>query len=124
LSEPVLPIANRGQLVRAADGAVLLTDVERATGFWHRFVGLQFRRRILEDYGLWLRPCSSIHTCFVRFPIDVIMLDDQDRVLGIRRAVRPWRAVVCERGTRSVIETVPQRLDLQPGERLRFQAAR
>lgn len=108
----------RGELVRVADGQVILPDVEVASRFWRRLIGLQFRRRVPQDYGLWLSPCTSVHTCFVRFPIDLFMLDRSGRVLAIRRAVVPWRIVLCPRGTRSVLETWPGAVEVDLGETL------
>ncbi len=98
------------RLIDAESGEVLLPNLEIAHTFWRRFKGLQFRRCLPTDSGLWLRPCSSIHTCFMRFPVDIIMLDEDLRVLTVRKCVRPWRTVLCERLTRSVIET---RVDAQ-----------
>ncbi|MDX1926557.1 MAG: DUF192 domain-containing protein, partial [Pirellulaceae bacterium] len=63
------------RLVDVSDGRVILPELEIASTFWSRFVGLQFRRELPKHSGLWLSPCSSIHTCFMRFPIDVLMLD-------------------------------------------------
>jgi uncharacterized membrane protein (UPF0127 family) len=93
------------RLIDAETGEVLLPSLETAHTFWRRFTGLQFRRPLPPDGGLWLKPCSSIHTCFMRFPIDVVMLDQELRVLKVKRCVRPWRIVLCERLTKSVIET-------------------
>ena len=35
---------------------------------------------------------ASIHTMFMRFPIDIVFLDAEFRVLAVREAVSPWRA--------------------------------
>jgi uncharacterized membrane protein (UPF0127 family) len=53
--------------------------------------------------GLWLVPCESIHTFFMRFPIDVIYLDRHHRVKKVRSAVLPWRFSACF-SAHSVIE--------------------
>jgi len=86
-------------------GEVLLSRLEVASTFWQRFKGLQFRRPLPPDTGLWLSPCASLHTCCMRFPIDLIMLDGDMKVVGIRKQVQPWRIVMCAQGTKSVIET-------------------
>lgn len=65
--------------------------------------------------GLFLRPCTSIHTCFMRFPIDVIFLDAHDRVLKVRKHVRPWRLVWGGRKAKSVIEIQSGWLNPLPG---------
>ena len=50
-----------------------------------------------------LRPASSIHTFFMRFPIDAVFLDEELRVLRVAPALGPWRAVA-RRGARAVLE--------------------
>ena len=93
------------QLIDMTNGAVLLQSVETADTFFTRLRGLQFRSSLPRDGGLLLSPCSSLHTCFMRFPIDVIMLDADNIVLGHRRNLKPWRMFLCEKHTTSVIET-------------------
>ena len=41
--------------------------------------------------GLWIVPCHGVHTMFMRYPIDVIYLDGDNRVIRVVEAVRPWR---------------------------------
>ena len=48
--------------------------------------------------------CSSIHTCFMTFPIDVIFLGTENTVLETHPDCRPWRFAVWCRGAQSVIE--------------------
>jgi len=93
------------RLIDLETGEVLLSRLEVASTFWQRFKGLQFRRPLPLDTGLWLSPCSSLHTCFMRFPIDLVMLDEDMEVVGIRSHVQPWRIILCAQGTKSVIET-------------------
>ena len=93
------------QLIDLSDGSVLLESVEMADSFWTRFWGLQFRPPIPKARGIFLTPCSSLHTCFMRFPIDVVMLDASLVVLEHRRNIQPWRLVFCPKQTSSVLET-------------------
>lgn len=60
------------------------------------------RRALGEDEGLLIEPCSSMHTMFMRFAIDVIFLDKDRRVVKIA-TVRPFRAAV-GRGSHTVLE--------------------
>ena len=87
-----------------------------------RMRGLLGRRSLLPGEGLLLKPASSIHTWFMRFPIDVVFLDADLTVLDVRHEVRPWRAAL-RRGAKSVLE-LPSgeaaRRDLEPGEKLRL----
>lgn len=47
--------------------------------------------------------CSSVHTCFMRSPIDVAFIDRDGRVLSVCQGVPPWRIRAC-RGAASVLE--------------------
>ncbi len=57
-----------------------------------RMRGLLGRSRLDPGEGILLRPCSSIHTLFMRFPIDVLFCDRDLVVLSVAADVRPWRA--------------------------------
>ena len=92
------------KLIDISNGETVLEHLEIASTFWQRFKGLQLRRPLPVDTGLLITPCSSLHTCFMRFSIDVVMLDEQLNVLGVRKNVKPWRMVLCAKQTTSVIE--------------------
>lgn len=56
-----------------------------------RMRGLLGRRALPSGEGLLLRPAASIHTAFMRFPIDVVFLDGDLRVLKLVPRLKPWR---------------------------------
>lgn len=91
-------------LVVAETGGNVVQSLRIADGFWSRFVGLQFAAELPAGHGLLLVPCNSVHTCFVRFPLDLVFLDRQGEVLAIRRNARPWRVVLPVRKTHAVLE--------------------
>jgi uncharacterized membrane protein (UPF0127 family) len=68
--------------------------------------GLMGRRLLPAGDGLLLSPAPSIHTGFMRFPIDVIFLDRELSVLKLVERLKPWRAAGA-RGARSVLELSP-----------------
>ena len=69
----------------------LIADrVAIADTFFTRFKGLMLRKALAPGEGLLLQKCSAIHCCFMRFPLDVVYLDDSMRVVGIE-TVKPWR---------------------------------
>ena len=68
-----------------------------------RMRGLLGRSELRPGEGLLLRPASSIHTCFMRFPIDAVFLDRDWRVVGISDDIQPWRAA-SSRGAKAVLE--------------------
>jgi uncharacterized membrane protein (UPF0127 family) len=86
-----------------SNGGTLCTNLMVADKAWSRMKGLLGRRELSPDEGLLLRPASSVHTAFMRFPIDVVFLDRSLRVLDVRADVGPWRAVA-RKGARVVLE--------------------
>jgi uncharacterized protein len=110
----------------AVDGRVLVPKLHRPQGLWPRLLGLLVRPPLGPDEGLWLDPCGGIHTWGLRYPIDVLFLDRELRVLRIVRGVGPWRMVFAPRGTLSVIELSAASSTatmLGRGDRLRVRAA-
>lgn len=69
-----------------------------------RMVGLLGSRGLDDGEGLWIVPCNSIHTFFMRFPIDVAFLDSQGKVLFTLGDLKPWRLSRIVWGARSVLE--------------------
>jgi uncharacterized protein len=109
-------------------GALLVNGVDRGiramlcTSFMERSRGLLGRRPLTESEALGLVPCAAVHTFGMRYVLDVVFCDRDDRVVRIARALAPggvaavWRA-------RSVWELrgdVADRLALVPGDRLVF----
>jgi uncharacterized protein len=74
-----------------------------AESFAARMRGLLGRRALPAREGMLIRRESSVHTFFMRFAIDVVFLDADERVLRIDANVGPWRLKAC-RGARSVLE--------------------
>ena len=60
-----------------------------------RRVGLLKHERLEVGSGLWIVPCESVHTFFMKFPIDLVYLDKQRKVRKVRHAVPAWRLSAC-----------------------------
>jgi uncharacterized membrane protein (UPF0127 family) len=85
-----------------------------------RMRGLLGRSSIEAGEGMLLRPAPSIHTAFMRFPIDVLFLDADLRVLSVVHDLAPWRAAA-HRKARSVLELAAgeiARRGIEPGNQL------
>ena len=95
----------RASLIRRGSGEVVVPDLRLAVTFFSRLRGLQFASALSPECGLLLAPCGSIHTHWLRFPIDVAMIDGIGRVLLVRRFLRPWRMMPGPKGTACVLET-------------------
>jgi uncharacterized protein len=96
-------VAKRELVLRRADGEVVCERVTLADSPLTRLRGLLGRDGLDSGEGLLLRPASSIHTFFMRFPIDAVFLDRALVVVGIAGGLQPWRAA-SRRGARAVLE--------------------
>ena len=94
---------SRERTLATVDGAVLCDRCRVARDPWSRMRGLLGRRGLEDGEGILLRPASSVHTWFMLFPIDVVFLDRDLRVLRVVPQLPPWRAV-WRRGAASVLE--------------------
>jgi hypothetical protein len=84
----------------------LATEVRLANTYWTRLVGLlgTETRDFAAGSALWIVPCRGIHTCAMRFPIDVIYLDRANRVVHLEESVRPWRLMPVRTHAHTVLE--------------------
>jgi uncharacterized protein len=73
----------------------ILNNVHEAKGLLERLAGLLGKSAIPKGYAMYFPSCNSIHTCFMKIPIDVIMLDINGRVVFMRGDLRPWKTAVC-----------------------------
>lgn len=90
--------------LRTATGRCIARHVHMACSFQSRCLGLLSRRAMRKEEGLLMVPGGSIHTLGMRFPIDVVFLNRQMRILALAEHVRPWRIRVAPRGTCRVLE--------------------
>ncbi|MGI6083861.1 MAG: DUF192 domain-containing protein [Acetivibrionales bacterium] len=76
--------------------------VRIAKTFSSRFWGLIGKKE--ADYGLLLYPCKSLHTFFMRYNLDILFLDDDNRIVAIKRFVKPFSVVPPVREAVKVLE--------------------
>jgi uncharacterized membrane protein (UPF0127 family) len=99
--------------------------VRVADKFWTRALGLLVGAPLEAAEGLLISPCSSIHTIGMRYPIDVVFVDRDARVLRVCPEVRAGRMRFAP-GARGVLELrsgIAARHGLAPGVRLSELAA-
>jgi uncharacterized membrane protein (UPF0127 family) len=65
--------------------------IEIADTLWKRSIGLIGRRSLGSGTGMWIAPCNGIHTLCMRFPIDVIFLNEAGEVMHLAPNLKPWR---------------------------------
>ena len=79
-------------LTNMTTGTVLAERAEVADALLKRIVGLLGRRSFLDGEAMIFPHCSSIHTCFMVFAIDVIFAR-QGTVITLIECLHPWRVV-------------------------------
>jgi uncharacterized membrane protein (UPF0127 family) len=60
--------------------------------------------RFRRGQGLWIVPCHGVHTFAMRFPIDVVYLDQERIVIHIEQGLKPWRMAAIRVLATSVLE--------------------
>ena len=92
------------QIHNATRGTKVADDARHARSFRLRLVGLLGRSSLEPGEALLLDPCTSVHTAFMRFTIDVIYLNRARRVVKVVPELKPFRVSGMLRGAHSVIE--------------------
>ena len=106
--------------VTTSGGTVVCESCLIAESAWLRTKGLLGRRELPDGQGILLRPASSIHMAFMRFPIDAVFLARDLTVLKVVNDLKPWRLASKFRAN-SVLELPAgtcERRGVREGERL------
>jgi uncharacterized membrane protein (UPF0127 family) len=108
--------------IEDADGRVVCDRCTVADRPLARLRGLLGRRELPAGEGLLLRPTPSIHTWFMRFPIDAVFLTSELEVVAVYGELPAWRRAA-RRGARAVLELPSgeaRRRGIAPGSFLRM----
>jgi len=95
-----------GQAFNQTRQAYLATALAVADTHWTRLRGLlglavgDFR----NGNGLWIVPCHGVHTLGMGFPIDVVYLDREMKVVLVQSQLQPWRFAPVRAKATSVLE--------------------
>lgn len=92
------------KLLNQSKQKVLSLQVEVAESFASRAQGLLGRSNLDIGSALWIKPCKSIHTFFMQFPIDVAFVDKNMVVKKVCTQIHPFRLALAPLRTHSVFE--------------------
>lgn len=95
---------DHGHELRNAKSAVIASHVVIADDLATRTKGLLGRTEFPEGEALWIKRCNSIHTFFMRFPIDAIFVDKNLNVVSMHHALPAWRITMPRLSATSVFE--------------------
>ena len=113
------------KLIKSSTGTTLVMQMKAAQSMISRLVGLLNQKNLERDHGLWLIPCNSIHMLGMRFPIDAIYMDKDNRVIRLVENLKPNRFGPIVWDAHSVVE-IPagsiEKMALSIGEQLEIVA--
>jgi uncharacterized protein len=78
--------------------------VEVKDSVWGRLTGLLGKRSLPPDGGAWIVPANAIHTIGMWFSFDLVLMDKNFKVVGLRELVRPFRITMPNPKAESVLE--------------------
>ena len=65
--------------------------VDIADSILGRLIGLLGKRSLMPDSGVWIVPANAVHTIGMLFTFDLVLIDKDFKVVGVRELVRPFR---------------------------------
>ena len=110
-------------IIDKTSGVVVGDQIRFANTPLARLVGLLGAAKLNPGEGLLLLPSSGVHTCGMRFPIDVVALDRRWRVRRIWERLSPWRVLCPSAATHIVLELPDGRARearIEEGDQLAF----
>jgi uncharacterized protein len=110
-------------VLKKTGGEVVCAHCEIADNPLKRMRGLLGRAGLDPDEGMLFRPAGSIHTMFMRFPIDVLFCDRGLAVIGVEHDLKPWKTAG-RKGAKIVVELAAgAAAGIEPGDRLFLEPA-
>jgi uncharacterized protein len=103
---------------------IVASDVMIASTYWQRMKGLLGRAAMAENEGLYIPRCRSIHTFFMKFPIDIVFMDKAGKVKKVVNGLKPFRFASGSLGSFGVLElpgNTIQSKACRPGDQLVFE---
>ena len=88
--------------VRTAAGVVVCARCEIPESSFGRARGLLGRDGLDPAGGMLIDPAGSVHMFFMRFPIDVVFLNRDRTVVGVKHRLAPWRVAGARRAVASL----------------------
>ncbi len=85
-------------------GELVASRVTVATKKVERAIGLLKHSNLAPGEGMLITPCRGVHTCGMRFTIDILALDAEGIVVDAVEALAPWRVRLPRPGAVSVLE--------------------
>lgn len=109
------------RLMNQSRNCAVISDLKLAKSEYERMKGLLGRADLPTEEGLWIKRTNSVHTWFMKFPIDVIFVDKNLRVTSVHHRLPAWRITFPRWRSNSVFEMAAGRAEaanVQVGDQL------
>jgi hypothetical protein len=80
------------KIANITKGTVLAGQAVVADTIFKRLKGLLGEKEIVNGQALVIKPCSSIHTFFMRFPIDILFVGKDNKIIAAISSLPAFRA--------------------------------
>lgn len=92
------------KIINKDKNVILAEDVVMANTLFRRIKGLLGKKELKSGQALILKPCDSVHTFFMRFPIDVLFVDKSNKIIEAIASLKPFRITALYFSARFAIE--------------------
>lgn len=92
------------KITNMSNGNIIAEQAAYADTFISRLRGLMFRNSFNKGEALVIVPCNSIHTFWMKFPIDVVFLSKENAVIYTIENFHPNKISSLLRKAHSVVE--------------------
>lgn len=109
------------QTILKKGGAIIFENCQVANTFLTRLIGLMGKSIVQENQAVVFPKCNSIHTFFMRIPIDVIFVSKTGKVVRVVPELKPWKLLMPIKGAAHSIEVASQgalRKNIKIGDQL------
>ncbi|MDR1417777.1 MAG: DUF192 domain-containing protein [Endomicrobium sp.] len=86
-------------------------EIKIAKTFLSRLLGFMFKKNV--KYAILLKNCRSVHTFFMRFNIDIVFLDKENKIIKVVKNVKPFRIVLPIKNSFSILEVPSNILNIE-----------
>jgi len=92
------------KLINKNNEIILSDKLKIANNPLSRMIGLLGKRKLNKGEGLYIIPCNSIHSFFMKFKFDVIFINKKNKIVYLIEDMPAWRASKICFSANSVIE--------------------
>lgn len=73
---------------------IIVKNIEIADSYKKRLIGL-LKAKSSDDCFIYIPDCNLIHTFFMKFIIDAVMIDRDKKVIYIKENLKPFKVAGC-----------------------------